>query len=71
MSRRQKLDAGAYVYFSFARPFAELAGVAGELDWTVPRDTVGPLYDALEPFTPDAAPPDESDEPYYLPLAST
>ena len=30
--------AGAYVYFSFLRPFAEMAGVADELDWTVPRD---------------------------------
>jgi hypothetical protein len=69
MSRREKLDAGAYVYFSFARPFAEVAGVAGAIDWTVPRDTVGPMYDALEPFTPEDA-PEETDEPYYLPLTS-
>ncbi len=68
MSRRQKIDAGAYVYFSFLRPFAEVAGVADDLDWTVPRDTVGPLYDALEPFTGEGAAV-EADEPYYKPLA--
>ncbi|MBV9041258.1 MAG: hypothetical protein JOZ68_09640 [Acidimicrobiia bacterium] len=68
MDRRQKIDAGAYVYFSFLRPFAEVAGVADELDWTVPRDTVGPLYDALEPFTGEGASMEETG-PYYLPLA--
>jgi hypothetical protein len=45
MERRAKIDAGAYVYFSFLRPFAELAGV--ELDWTVPRDSLD-LYPLLE-----------------------
>ena len=68
MSRRQKIDAGAYVYFSFLRPFAEVAGVAEDLDWTVPRDTVGPLYDAFEPFTGEGASV-EGDEPYYKALA--
>ena len=46
MDRRQKIDAGAYVYFSFLRPFAEVAGVTDELDWTVPRDSVD-LYPFL------------------------
>jgi hypothetical protein len=69
MTRRQKVEAGAYVYFSFLRPFAEVAGVADELDWTVPRDTVGPLYDALEPFTGEGGSMEE-DGPYYSPLAS-
>ena len=45
MERRAKIDAGAYVYFTFLRPFAELAGV--ELDWTVPRDSLD-LYPFLE-----------------------
>ena len=45
MERREKIDAGAYVYFTFLRPFAELAGV--ELDWTVPRDSLD-LYPFLE-----------------------
>jgi hypothetical protein len=68
MSRRQKIDAGAYVYFSFLRPFAEVAGVADELDWTVPRDTVGPVYDAFEGFTGEGASM-EDEGPYYGPLA--
>jgi hypothetical protein len=68
MDRRQKIDAGAYVYFSFLRPFAEVAGVAADLDWTVPRDTVGPLYDALEPFTGEGAEVEDTG-PYYAPLA--
>jgi hypothetical protein len=45
MERRAKIDAGAYVYFTFLRPFAELAGV--DLDWTVPRDSTD-LYPLLE-----------------------
>jgi hypothetical protein len=72
MSHRQKVDAGAYVYFSFLRPFAEAAGVTDALDWTIPRDTVGPIYDAFESFTGDQdAPVPEADEPYYLPLGAT
>lgn len=38
MSRDEKIRCGAYVYFSFLKPFADLAGVGDELDWTVPRD---------------------------------
>jgi hypothetical protein len=45
MERRAKIDAGAYVYFTFLRPFAELAGA--DLDWTVPRDSMD-LYPLLE-----------------------
>jgi len=45
MERRAKIDAGAYVYFTFLRPYAELAGV--DLDWTVPRDSMD-LYPLLE-----------------------
>ena len=46
MSRAEKIDAGAYVYFTFLRPFARVAGVEDELDWTVPRDSLD-LYEAL------------------------
>src|SRR3954447_4077400 len=68
MDRRQKIDAGAYVYFSFLRPLAAAAGVADDLDWTVPRDSAGPIYDALEGFTGEGA--DMADDgPYYAPLA--
>ena len=38
MDRDEMIRCGAYVYFSFLRPFAEVAGVADELDWEVPRD---------------------------------
>src|SRR5262249_55493992 len=34
MPRNEKLDAGAYVDFTFLRPFAETAGVDHRLDWT-------------------------------------
>lgn len=38
MSHDEMIRCGAYVYFTFLKPFAEAAGVADELDWTVPRD---------------------------------
>jgi hypothetical protein len=56
MSRDEKIACGAYVYFTFPRPLAEAAGVAGDLDWSVPRDTlvprvpVGRLYDLISPL---------------------
>jgi len=69
MERRAKIDAGAYVYFTFLRPFAELAGV--EADWTVPRDSTD-LYPFLELVDGAIAPPPdapvETPETYYLPL---
>jgi hypothetical protein len=67
MERRAKIDAGAYVYFTFLRPFAELAGVG--LDWTVPRDS-GDLYPLLELI--DGAMPggvdQETVDTYYSPV---
>jgi hypothetical protein len=69
MERRAKIDAGAYVYFTFLRPFAELAGV--EIDWTVPRDSTD-LYPFLELIDGAIAPPPdaplETPATYYLPL---
>jgi hypothetical protein len=67
MSRRERIDAGAYVYFTFLRPFAELAGVAGTLDWTVPRDSLD-LYDGIATLDkmPDVAADDSI--PYYTPI---
>ena len=61
-------DAGAYVYFSFLRPFAEVAGVADDLDWTVPRDSLD-LYPFLSlidgtPEGPEIVDPGE----YYVPI---
>ncbi len=65
MSRKEKIDAGAFVYFTFLRPFALAAGIADDLDWTVPRDSLD-LYEALSLVdgAPDAAPYDPS-VPYY------
>ena len=68
MSRAEKIDAGAYVYFTFLRPFARVAGVEDDLDWTVPRDSMD-LYEALSAIDklPDGTMPDP-DVPYYTPL---
>jgi phosphohistidine swiveling domain-containing protein len=44
MTDDEKIRCGAYVYFSFLLPFAEEAGVADQLDWTVPRDIPDPVY---------------------------
>lgn len=68
MSRTEKIDAGAYVYFTFLRPFASVAGVEDALDWTVPRDSLD-LYEALSMIDkiPDDTMPDP-DVPYYTPL---
>ncbi len=67
MARHQRIDAGAYVYFSFLRPFAEVAGVADRLDWTVPRDSLD-LYEGIAGL--DKMPDIETDDsiPYYTPI---
>jgi hypothetical protein len=64
MTRREKLDAGAYVYFSFLRPFAQQAGIADQLDWTVPRDSLD-LYPLLELL--ESTPEITSDPTLYYP----
>jgi hypothetical protein len=64
MSRDEKIRCGAYVYFTFLRPFAEVAGVADELDWSVPRDLPEPIYQLVSAMEGDnSAPPDEDE--YY------
>jgi hypothetical protein len=67
MTRREKLDAGAYVYFTFLRPFAETAGVDDRLDWSVPRDSLD-VYEGLA--TLERMPDVEADPavPYYTPI---
>ncbi len=64
MDRDEKIRAGAYVYFSFLRPFAEIAGVADQLDWSVPRDLPEPLYQLLSAMQGENAGVPE-DEAYY------
>jgi hypothetical protein len=48
MSRKERIDAGAYVYFTFLRPFADVAGAAA-LDWSVPLESLD-VYDMLSAF---------------------
>lgn len=68
MTRREKVDAGAYVYFSFLRPFAEAAGMADDLDWTIPRDSLD-VYDALASIESVPLPePGAVVTPYYTPI---
>ncbi len=55
MTRDEKIRAGAYVYFSFLRPFAALAGVADDLDWSVPRDLPEPIYELMSAMQGDNA----------------
>jgi hypothetical protein len=64
MSRGDKIRCGAYVYFSFLRPFALEAGVADQLDWTVPRDIPEPIYEFVSALEGDNAGPAD-DGPYY------
>jgi hypothetical protein len=67
MERRDKINAGAYVYFTFLRPFAELAGL--DLDWTVPRDSLDlyPLLELVDGALPGPTVEETSDN-YYLPI---
>jgi hypothetical protein len=67
MDRHEKIRCGAYVYFSFLRPYAAEAGIADDLDWTVPRDIPGPLYDLVSAMEGDNTGVVE-DGPYYAPL---
>lgn len=64
MDRQEKIRCGAYVYFSFLRPFALAAGIADDLDWTVPRDIPGPLYDLISQIEGDNT-TDMGEGPYY------
>jgi hypothetical protein len=68
MSRDEMIRAGAYVYFSFLKPFAEVAGVADQLDWSVPRDLPDPVYQLLSGINGEDVPFD-ADAEYYEPLA--
>ncbi len=64
MTRDEKLHAGAYVYFSFLRPFARIAGVDDRLDWTVPRDSLD-LYPFLSGIEGTPEGPESTGDTYY------
>jgi hypothetical protein len=68
MTRDEKIRCGAYVYFTFPRPFAEVAGMAGDIDWDVPKEaSARGLYEMFREVEGTPAP--EPVEEYYLPLA--
>ncbi|MGI8793206.1 MAG: hypothetical protein ACR2H3_08520 [Acidimicrobiales bacterium] len=69
MDRHEKIRCGASVYFGFLKPFAEEAGVASELDWSVPRDCHGPLYDMLSAVDGSSTAGVAGEGPYYVPYA--
>ena len=65
MDRDERIACGAYVYLTFLRPFAELAGVANEIDWTCPRDTPPDLYPLV---TAESEPPEGDSDADPFPL---
>lgn len=67
MDRHEKIRCGASVYFGFLKPFADMAGMSDELDWTVPRDCSGPLYDMLSVVDGSSTAGATGDGPYYAP----
>jgi hypothetical protein len=69
MERSAKVDAGAYVYFTFLRPFATVAGV--DLDWTVPKASldVYPFLSLIDGATTPPDAPADTPETYYVPLS--
>jgi hypothetical protein len=68
MARDEKIRCGAYVYFTFLRPFAQEAGVADDLDWTVPRDLADPVYELLSAMEGDNAGTIDRGGEYYPPV---
>lgn len=68
MDRLDKIRCGAYVYFSFLRPFAVAAGVADQFDWSVPLLIPDEMFQMVAMLDGGNEPPDPNVE-YYLPLA--
>ncbi len=66
MSRDEMIRCGAYVYFTFLRPFAEAAGVADELDWEVPKTIPEPLYELFSAIRGDEEEIDDGGDYYSL-----
>jgi hypothetical protein len=66
MDRHEKIRCGAFVYFAFLKRFAEVAGCADGLDWTVPRDIPPPLYELVAAIDGANEPPDPDVEYYDL-----
>lgn len=69
MTRDEMIRCGAYVYFSFLRPFAKEAGIEHELDWTVPKALNEPMVQLLSAIDDSSAPTPDPDAVYYEPLS--
>jgi hypothetical protein len=67
MDRHEKIRCGGFVYFAFLKRFAEVAGCADDLDWTVPRDIPPALYELVAAMDGANEPPDPTVE-YYDPF---
>lgn len=66
MDRDEKIRCGAYVYFTFLKPFADLAGVGDAIDWTVPLALPEDWYAFLSAMEGTNAGVVD-DGPYYAP----
>jgi hypothetical protein len=64
MSRDGKIRCGAYVYFSILAPFADLAGLADDVDWSLPLAQPADWYDFFSAMEGTNTGVDE-DGPYY------
>lgn len=52
---REKIHNGAHVYFrGLLQPLTSAAGVDDEIDWSLPSDTVAPLWPIFEAGLPDS-----------------
>jgi hypothetical protein len=70
MDTMEMVVCGAEVYFTFLRPFAQAAGVAEQIDWTVPQALEPPVVDLLVAAgeqVGETSLPDERPETYYPP----
>jgi hypothetical protein len=72
MTPREMIECGAHVYFGFLRPFAEAAGIADDLDWSVPKALDPAVVDLLVEMGEqigDAEMGEETPEGYFPPFA--
>ena len=66
MERDEKIKSGAYVYFSFLRPFAEIAGVEKEIEWSCPSAIPSDVYSLVtQEIEPPQQDPNIDPYPYY------
>jgi hypothetical protein len=68
MTRDEKIRCGAYVYFSFLKPFAAAAGIDDQLDWSVPKVLPEPVYQFLSSIDDGTVEVEEAGD-YYDPIS--